>query len=107
MTYDQYWHDDPWLARFYKKADELRREREDALAWVQGLYFKSALDSTVMNVFMKKGAEPVEYPDEPFMRHSRNAEEEEERHAEKERLRLVAYLDKVRAERKAMENGGE
>ena len=65
MTYEEYWHGDPWLVRDYVHAEEYRRESENYLAWWQGSYFAEAILGTISNAFLEKGAEPYKYPDRP------------------------------------------
>lgn len=66
MTYDEFWNQDVALVRVYRKADELRRRRQNDALWMQGLYIRDALLSTVGNMFSDKNATPIEYPNEPY-----------------------------------------
>ena len=47
MTYEQYWYGDPLMVRAFYKADKFRREREDMNAWLQGVYFKKAIEASI------------------------------------------------------------
>ena len=66
MTYDEFWNQDVTLVRAYRKADELKRRRQNEALWMQGLYIRDALLSTVGNMFSSKSATPNEYPKEPY-----------------------------------------
>lgn len=66
MTYEQYWYGDPWMVRAFYKAHKLRQKQMNESAWVNGLYVAQAIASTVGNAFLGEGAEPIEYPEEPF-----------------------------------------
>ena len=66
MTYDEFWNQDVALVRVYRKADELKRRRQNDALWMQGLYIRDALLSTVGNMFAGKNATPIEYPKEPY-----------------------------------------
>lgn len=77
MTYEQYWFDDPLMVRAFYKADRLRRERMDEEAWLQGVYVKLAIDSTIGNAFRKNSQDSVEYPKEPATLTARRQEDEE------------------------------
>ena len=66
MTYDEFWNQDVTLVGVYRKADELRRRRQNDVLWMQGLYIRDALLSTVGNMFSGKSATPIEYPKEPY-----------------------------------------
>ena len=62
MSYEQFWNEDPWLAKAYRKADEIRRRRINEELWLSGMYTADALASTVGNMFSKK---KYRYPSEP------------------------------------------
>jgi len=90
MTYEQYWFDDPLMARAFYKADRIRRERVDEEAWLHGLYVLNALNATVGNVFREKGHEPAEYPAEPITLTRRREEEKARTEKEKEQQAVWA-----------------
>lgn len=85
MTYDQYWYGDTQMARAFYEAEKLRQEKANSEAWLQGLYFVHALNSTVGNAFRKTGDKPFEYPKKPLSLTGGKAEflseEEEETYA--------------------------
>lgn len=62
MTYDQFWVDDPALARAYRSADSIRKRRMNEELWLNGIYTAEALASTVGNMFSKS---KYKYPAEP------------------------------------------
>lgn len=66
MTYDQFWNEDVCLVKYYREADEMRNGRRNREMWLQGLYFTSALNASVGNLFSKKGAQPIEYLAQPI-----------------------------------------
>lgn len=68
MTPEQYWDGDSLLAKYYRKADELRRKRRNEELWLQGMYIYEALCdvSPVLNAFAKKGTKPKPYSDHPY-----------------------------------------
>lgn len=53
----------------YLKAHEEELKEKDFLAWIQGQYFASALDSTVCNAVLwrKKGSKPHKYIEKPIL----------------------------------------
>ena len=83
MSYDEFWNQDVDLVRVYRKADELKRRRQNDALWMQGLYIRDALLSTVGNMFSGKGATPNEYPKEPY---PITVEQIEEKEKEKHRI---------------------
>lgn len=66
MTYDEFWNQDVAMVRAYRKADDLKRRRQNETLWMQGWYIRDALLSTVGNMFSGKGSVPIEYPAEPY-----------------------------------------
>ena len=82
MTYDQYWYGDPLMVRAFYKAEKMRQMQLDNLAWLNGLYVKSALESTVCNMLSGKNAEKLKYPENPIMYQQ---EEKNRQSAEKEK----------------------
>lgn len=56
----------PRIIDAYKKAFKLKKEEQNAFAYIQGIYFRDALASTVGNMFKKKGAKAIEYPSKPY-----------------------------------------
>lgn len=67
MTYDQFWNDDPMLAKYYREAEEIRKEIRNQELWLQGLYVYEAISdlSPILHAFAKKGTKPHPYPDSP------------------------------------------
>lgn len=68
MTETQYWDGDPALPKYYRKAEEMRRERYNQEAWLQGMYIYDAILRLVpvLHAFAKKGTKPKPYVEEPY-----------------------------------------
>lgn len=68
MSYDEFWNQDVALVRAYRKADELRRRRQNEALWLQGMYIYEALCDVapVFHAFAKKGTKPIPYAKEPY-----------------------------------------
>ena len=68
MTYEQFWDDDPYLAKYYRQADELRIERKNQELWLQGLYVYEAMCDVapIMHAMAKKGTKARPYPEQPY-----------------------------------------
>ena len=97
MTYEQYWYGDPLMVRAFCKAEEIRQERADYNAWLNGIYVVNALEATVGNMFRKNGSEPLEYPKQPILA-SENHEEVKTEQADQETAIARLYmLNMVRA----------
>ena len=78
MSYQEYWHGDPLMVGAFRKAEKMRQERMDAEAWVQGAYFKAAIESSIGNAFLPKGHTPAKYPEQPYLTRQRELEKQTE-----------------------------
>lgn len=92
MTYNEFWHGDPWLAASYRRAYVERRKAENTRDWLQGAYFYNAITAAMANAFRKKGAQPVNYLEEPFQIFPLTAEEKAEKQAKEEKILMDAML---------------
>jgi hypothetical protein len=92
MTYDEFWNQDVTMVRAFRKADELNRKRQNEILWMQGLYIRDALLSTVGNMFSDKSATPIEYPKEPYSVTAEQVEEKKEREQKSMEERMKADL---------------
>lgn len=63
MTAEQFWHEDKRLFDAFQKSYYTGLHEK---SWLDGLYFNVALCNLASNIFAKKGAKPLEYPDKPF-----------------------------------------
>lgn len=68
MTAEQYWDGDCTLVRAYRKAEELRADKQNLYLWLQGRYIYDALTrvAPVLHAFAKKGTKPGPYMEEPY-----------------------------------------
>lgn len=68
MTEAQFWDGDCELVKYYRKAEELRRERVNQELWLQGMYVYDAVSRLVpiLHAFAKKGAKAEPYVKEPY-----------------------------------------
>lgn len=64
MTYDQFWYGDPYIAKAYREAQELRLEAQNQQLWLQGMYIYNAFAVVLANSFSKNSKS--EYPKEPY-----------------------------------------
>ena len=84
MSSEQYWEGDCMLAKYYRKAEELRTDRRNQELWLQGLYIYEALCDVapVLRAFTAKGTKPTPYSSKPYPlndKQSRLDEEEKQR----------------------------
>ena len=95
MSPEQYWDDDPSLVKYYRKADELQRNRRNQELWLQGMYIYEALCDVapVLQAFAKKGTKPVPYPDHPYALTVHEREEEKKLIEKREREKARQYME--------------
>ncbi len=95
MTPEQYWDGDSMLAKYYRKADELRRKRRNEELWLQGMYIYEALCDVapVLHAFAKRGTKPVPYPDHPYALTVNDREEEKKIKEQREREKARRYME--------------
>lgn len=84
MTEGQYWDGDAGLVKYYREAEEIRKERANREAWLQGMYVYDAIArlTPIMHAFAKKGAKAEPYVPEPYPlneREKKQAETEKEK----------------------------
>ena len=81
MTEEQYWDKDCMLAKYYREADELRKERMNQELWLQGMYFYDAMSrlSPILKAFAKAGTKPMPYVEDPYPITKKSAKENEEK----------------------------
>lgn len=65
MSVEEYWNKDPWLAKAFREAQELREKRENLLAHRQGRYFYDADCAANAPLYAFLGAKPLPYV-EPY-----------------------------------------
>lgn len=80
MTPEQYWDDDCMLAKYYRKAEELRNDRRNQELWLQGMYVYEAICDVapILHAFAKKGTKPTPYSDKPYPLNAKQSIQEEE-----------------------------
>ena len=95
MTPEQYWDGDSMLAKYYRKAEELRNKRRNQELWLQGMYIYDALCdvSPVFHAFAKRGTKPHPYPDSPYALTNREREEEQRIREKREREKARRYME--------------
>lgn len=91
MTFDQFWNDDCDLVKYYRKAENIRADKRNQEAWLQGMYFYDALlcASPILHAFAKSGTEPHPYTKEPYPLTDKQASQKAEK-KEKEQIQRAA-----------------
>ena len=115
MSPEQYWEGDSELVKFYRKADDIKKERENQRLWLEGAYFYEALVriSPVLHAFAKRGTRPKPYLDDPFPISSKGVDasknKREAKEYEKNKAIMAAWaagVNKRFAEKEVNENAG-
>lgn len=88
MTYEQFWNDDPMLAKYYRQAEEMRNDKRNQELWLQGMYIYEALCDVapILHSMAKKGTKPQPYSERPYALTEKQRRREAE---EKERLNAL------------------
>lgn len=98
MTAEQFWDGDSNLVKYYRKADEIRKERINQELWLQGMYIYEALCdvSPIFHAMAKKGTKPHPYPDKPYSitekQRQREIEENEMKVANKGKRMMEMFM---------------
>ena len=66
MTLEQFWDGSPSLALTYRKAFKIKRELENEMAWIQGLYIYDAVAVCLQNVLRRRGQKRESYIEKPI-----------------------------------------
>lgn len=90
MTSDEFWYASPFLTKAYREAHKLKQRQRNEYAWLQGLYFYSAVSAVVANAMGAKGKKP-EYMKEPVDL-GLETEEGKQAKVQKEREKIIANL---------------
>lgn len=95
MSEEQYWDRDCNLVKAYRKADEMRQERENRSAWLQGMYIYDAISrlSPILRAFSKKGTKPKPYPEEPYALSKKQQKELAEKKEKNTAAKGMRYLE--------------
>lgn len=95
MTYDQYWNEDSTLVIYYREAEELRLEKQNQLAWLQGMYIYDAIGriSPALNPAVKKGVKPQPYIENPYPITDRSKEEVQKQKEKNEAMKAKNFME--------------
>ena len=98
MTEEQYWDRDCLLTKYYREAEDLRNEKLNQQAWLQGMYFYDAMSrvSPILHAYAKKGTKAQPYVEQayPISKKSvQNAKAKEEKAKSQKGVRYMqAYM---------------
>ena len=69
MSYDDFWHNDVYMAKYYRETYKIKVKQKDEELWMQGVYIYEALCkvSPILHAFSKKGTKPLPYSTKPHL----------------------------------------
>lgn len=107
VPYNEYWHGDYSQLAYYEKAFEMKRERVNHDAWLQGAYVYDALCavSPVLNAFAKRGTKPMPYLKEPYGTEQKKIEKQANTEAKAGAAKFFAFASQFN--KKFTDKGGE
>ena len=97
MTYDEFWHGEPWLVKAYRKSNDMKRHERNYEMWMQGRYIFEALRCAPLLVgFPEKGYKipsGAGYPEQPYPLTEQEAQEREIERENENTKRFIAQLE--------------
>ena len=97
MSYAEYWEGDCSLARYYRKAYQIKQEELNHNAWIQGLYVYDAVSTVVYNALKSKNDPRKSYVEKPydFKPTREKTEAEKAQEVEVEQQKAAAWMDNL------------
>lgn len=94
MTEEQYWDKDCLLVKYYREAEDLRNEKMNQQAWLQGMYFYDALSrvSPILHAYAKKGTKAQPYVEKAYPISKKSAKEEKDKQEQLNSQKGVRYM---------------
>ena len=95
MTEEQYWDKDCLLVKYYREAEELRNEKLNQQAWLQGMYIYDALNrvAPILHAFAKKGTKAQPYVEQAYPISKRSAQEAKENEEKAKAQKGIRFME--------------
>jgi len=106
MTLEQFWDGSPYLVLTYRKAFKIKRELDNEMAWLTGMYFYEALSVSLYNILRKRGQKCENYREKPLDIFPLTPAEKKRRERE-EMLKTQKTLEQMMAAQKARKKKSE
>lgn len=104
MDYGDFWNLNPRLLKSFIEADRLRKRQIEMEMYVNGRYMFDAISLSLANAFRKKGAQALDWLEEPY-RLIPLTEKEQEELAEIERKKAIAFFTAMIPKKGGEDNG--
>lgn len=95
MTPDEFWNQDCTLTRSYQEAFKIKKELQNELLWLQGMYNYEALCDILPSVVSLGKCKPQKYSVEPYPVTKQEAERREYLKEQKRFLKMKAKVQSV------------
>jgi len=94
MSIDQFYNQDVTLATVYRKAYDIKNERDNNQLWLQGMYIYDAISTSIYNAFCRKaGQQAASYISKPYPINQKQLEEDHEKTVERERAKAKVWME--------------
>ena len=95
MTPDEYWNGDPAWTKAFIEAQSLRNDRDNQMAWLQGMYVYDAIGrlAPILRAMGKKGAKAEPYVAEPYPLNKEDVEDAKERKEREKYEKMRRYME--------------
>ena len=94
MNVNQFYNEDVTLATIYRKAYNIKNERDNSRLWLQGMYIYDAINTSLYNVFCRKSGQSVaSYTQKPYPINQKQLEEDYEKSVERDRAKAKVWMD--------------
>ena len=97
MSYAEYWEGDSTLARYYRKAYQIKQDEINYIAWLQGLYAYDAASTALHNAlrgFGKNNSPMQHYTKQPYeFKNKVKTETEKAKEIEIEQEKAAAWME--------------
>lgn len=103
VTYDDYWHGDPYIAKYERQAEQIRNDKRNQEMFQQGAYIYQALCavSPVLHAFAKNGTNPEPYLAEPLPLTKKQAQKQAQRRYQEKVKRFQEQAEARNAKRRS------
>lgn len=96
MPSETFWHGDPKEAFYYKKAYDIKTEKENEILWLQGAYVYQAISCFVEFYAMAKNPKAKPYTEQfPITQEQAREREEKREKARVERIKQMMFAKAI------------